>query len=290
MISGIKAYAADRARHPMFWAYCFSLIGHLALFAFILYTPGPKSDAGLFPSVIDVQIVDVKSSAPAAVKNEKVARTEAPVEEKADKKESAETAPSPEPAVQKAAEVSVAPAPHRTKTALKYKTMKSQKVLQNALEQLEKKVETAPPKPLADTIRRLREKVAKEGRPDAAEPEQAGEATATGPSSGIPGGGRQQGELIDMYRLEIAYAIQKHWAYSDQMAGGRSDLVASIVIKVMPDGRIADIFFVDRSGDPYLDDSAYKAIVKANPVKPHPSGLNLPYIEMGIRFTPKGVQ
>jgi len=93
-----------------------------------------------------------------------------------------------------------------------------------------------------------------------------------------------------MYRLEIAYAIQKNWAYADQLGGDKGTLVASIVMKVLPDGRIEDIFFTDRSGNPYLDESAYKAIVKSSPVRPHPNGLNQPYIEMGLRFTPKGVQ
>jgi colicin import membrane protein len=66
--------------------------------------------------------------------------------------------------------------------------------------------------------------------------------------------------------------------------------MASIAFKVMPDGEVTDIFFTDRSGNAYLDDSAYKAIVKTSPVKPHPKGLLQPYIEMGLRFTPEGVR
>ena len=42
--------------------------------------------------------------------------------------------------------------------------------------------------------------------------------------------------------------------------------------------------------NPYLDDSAYKAIVKSSPVKPHPPKLNRTYIEMGLRFTPEGLR
>jgi colicin import membrane protein len=58
----------------------------------------------------------------------------------------------------------------------------------------------------------------------------------------------------------------------------------------MPDGKIVDIFFTDHSGNAYLDDSAYKAIVKTSPVKPFPAALSRAYIEMGLRFTPEGVR
>jgi TonB family protein len=66
--------------------------------------------------------------------------------------------------------------------------------------------------------------------------------------------------------------------------------MALVVIKIMPDGKITDIFFTQRSGNAYLDDTAYKTIMKSNPTKPFPEGLRFPYIEMGLRFTPEGLQ
>lgn len=282
-------HAAGEQRHPLFWPYLFSFVGHLLLFAFILYTPTPDKDESLFPSIIDVQIVDVETSAPSIEKGQKPKKEQSSVIEKEAPVEAKEPVEKPTKSAAEA-EVSVAPPKPKNKTALKYKTMKSQKVLKSTLQRLEKRVQTVPPKPLEDTIKRLREKVEKEGRPETAEETGGGEAVSVGQKNGFKGGGKQEGELIDMYRLEIAYAIQKNWAYSEQLAGNKGDLVASIVMKVMPDGRIEDIFFTDRSGNPYLDESAHKAIVKTSPVKPHPSGLNRPYIEMGLRFTPKGVQ
>jgi colicin import membrane protein len=93
-----------------------------------------------------------------------------------------------------------------------------------------------------------------------------------------------------LYRLEVAFQIQKNWAFNEQLAGDDQSLVAAIVFKVMPDGEIRDIFFTDRSGNTYLDESAYKAIVKSNPVDAHPSGLAQPYVVMAIRFTPQGIR
>jgi TonB family protein len=96
--------------------------------------------------------------------------------------------------------------------------------------------------------------------------------------------------LIQIYKLEIAYQIQKNWAFSEQLAGMRNDLKALLVFKVMPDGEIRDVFFTDRSGNRYLDESAHKAIIKSNPILPHPKGVIRPYVTVGIRFTPEGAK
>lgn len=98
-------------------------------------------------------------------------------------------------------------------------------------------------------------------------------------------------DIIDHYRLEVAYTINKNWAQEDQQrTGHREKKMTSIAFKIMPDGRIQDIVFIDRSGNLALDYSAYKAIVASSPVKPHPDGLKQPYVEMGLRFTPGGIK
>jgi colicin import membrane protein len=295
MIARLQAFGSNGSRHPLFWPYCISLGVHLLIFGFIIFSPDwwgtPKS---YFPSVIDVQMVDLDQiRAPKGTTSEVTAapatEKEAPKETETPKEDEAPVSVSQEQP-EKKPEVSVAPVHKTTKSALKYKTFKSEKVLKNALQRVEKKVDSQPPRPLEDTIKRLRDKVAKEGKPDAAGAE-APETGKTGAGMGFGGrGGQKEIELIDLYRLEIAYAVQKNWAYAEQLSGGGTQMVASIVFKVMPDGKIVDIFFTDHSGNAYLDDSAYKAIVKTSPVKPFPAGLNRAYIEMGLRFTPEGVR
>lgn len=287
MIAPSMAYALKGRNHPLFWPFSISAAAHLLLLGLILFSPDWKSEPTFIPTVVDVQMVDLKDiPAPTAQKK-------APSKEKAPVVEEQATDQA-EVSVQKveskqAPEISVAPPRKKTKKALKYKTFKSKKVIQNALKRVEKKVDTQPPRPLEDTIKRLREKVAKEGKP-APGIEGAKPSDATG-KTGVYGRGTQKEiELIDLYRLEIAYAINKNWAFSEQLSGGGDKLTASIAFKVMPDGEIVDIFFTDRSGNQYLDDSAYKAIVKSSPVKPHPAKLSLPYVPMGLRFTPEGVQ
>lgn len=289
MMAQIQAYDPRTERHPFFWPYCISLGVHLLLLGFFIFSPGWWAPSSSYmPSVIDVQMVDLNQISASKGTAPDEAAVQAPVEEASKETEAPVSVSQEAPA--KKPEVSVAPVRKTTKSALKYKTFKSEKVLKNALQRVEKKVDSQPPRPLEDTIKRLRDKVAKEGKPGTTGAE-VPETGQTGASLGFGGtGGRKEIELIDLYRLEIAYAVQKNWAFADQLADGGKQMVASIVFKVMPDGKIMDIFFTDHSGNAYLDDSAYKAIVKTSPVKPFPDGLNRAYIEMGLRFTPEGVR
>jgi colicin import membrane protein len=185
------------------------------------------------------------------------------------------------------ADVSLAP---KKKISLKKKTFKTEKVKKRALEKIEKKVETTSTERIAAAIDNIKSRVAEE---DARTPPQtradAGAQTARVAGDGEDSGGRRA-ELIDIYRTEIAFQIEKNWAFSDQLAGGQTDLLASLVFKVMPDGEIRDVFFMERSGNKYLDDSAYRAVMKSNPVLPHPKGIAKPFVEIGINFTPKGLR
>jgi colicin import membrane protein len=265
-----------------------SFCGHLLLFALFIFSPSMGSDDPYMPGIIDVQIVDVPLPKGGAPKKTPETRAPAPVKEPAAPREIEPVAPK-QPTAAKP-EVSVAPKKPKAKTALKYKTLKSKEVLKSALKQLEQKVESQPDRQLEDTIKRLKDQVAEDDRREtpAATP-QVQEGTGNKP--GLFGkGSKQEAEAIDIYHLEVAYRINKNWAFSDQLAGAGTDLMAWVTFKVMPDGAIADISFTQRSGNVYLDESAYKAIMKSSPVQPHPPGLARPYIIMGIRFTPQGVQ
>jgi colicin import membrane protein len=289
MIADNYSYAANGRNRPNYWPFAVSIAVHLVLLVVLVWTPSLReSDQGYLPKVIDVQMVDL-SDVGGAKESKKVApdKKAPPVVE--EKKEETSEAPVLESESKVKPEVSVAKPRKSTKKALKYKTFKSEKVVQNALKRVEKKLDSQPPKPLEDTIKRIREDVAKKGRPPGSG-DTAVKSDAVGKSGEFGNGTRKEGELIDLYRLEIAYEINKNWAFAEQLSGGGKKLMASLAFKVMPDGTITDIFFTDRSGNEYLDDSAYRAIKKSSPVKPHPEKLSRPYVEMGLRFTPEGVR
>ena len=285
MIARSISYAANARSQSVIWPVAISAAAHLTALALIFFSPSWSSDPEFIPSVIDVQMVDLSDLGTVTAPKPLSPEESAPVVEK---KEAA-----PEPAPQqlepaKKPEISVAPPQKKaSKRALKYKTYKSKKVLENALKRVSKKVDTSP-KPLEDTIKKLREKVSKQGRPGPSS-DSAQKSGKVGKSGVYGRGSQKEIELIDLYRLEVAYAVNKNWAYADQLSGGGDRAMAKLAFKVMPDGSITDVFFTDRSGNQYLDDSAYRAIVKSSPVKPHPEKLSRPYVEMGLRFTPQGV-
>lgn len=177
----------------------------------------------------------------------------------------------------------------KIKKSLKKETFKSSKMIKRAITRLEKKVEEARPDQITQAIDRLRDKVQKTGEFDKQKHQALQGKGPAMPGAAEPGGKRVL-ELLDIYRIEVAFHIQKNWAFSEQLAGGRTDLVAELAFTVMPSGEIKDIWFDKRSGNRYLDESAKKAVLKSNPVRPHPPGVTKPSVIVGLRFTPKGVK
>lgn len=266
-----------------------SLGCHLvALFVFV-FAPGLSMKTPPPPSVINVSMVSLKTPP------KKQATQSAPKQEvrKTVKKQAVKKTPA------KKIPVAKKPAP-KPKTSLKKKTFKSAEVVKHAIKKLketkkekpvEKNEEAASPEQLKSALERLRKEVGKkEAAKSAASAKQAASTDANAKIGNYSEDGKRKAEMIDLYRLEIAFMIQKSWAFNEALAGEDASLVAAIVFDVMPDGEIRNIFFTDRSGNAYLDESAYKAIVKSSPVDPHPSGLNQPYVKMGIRFTPQGIR
>jgi len=161
---------------------------------------------------------------------------------------------------------------------MKKKTFKAEKAIQNALKDVEKRAETTPPDPMAKTLEDLRQKV-EEGPPGTGAPEGVGEGE----------GGNRALDQMDIYKVEIAYVIQQNWAFSEPMVGGRKDLEARLVIKILPEGQIGDLFFETKSGNAYFDDSVYKAVKKSDPLPALPKGYRKPFYMVGLRFTPAGL-
>lgn len=296
MTTPIRAQASDHrglgsdGHRARLSAVTLSLVCHLAFLAAVVFMPSLRSEKPPAHSVINVRMVALQApeatAAPAPVvttKTPKVTKPELvqpPVV----------PAPAPKPD-QTVAPTAPTPAP-KPKTSLKKKTFKSTEVVKQAMQDLETKVARAPepaaavpPDQLQSALERLRQAVGKSEATRSAADGENGQA-----SGGVSRDGRRSAELIDLYRLEVAFQIQKNWAFNQQLAGEEQSLVAAIVFKVMPDGEIRDIFFTDRSGNAALDESAYRAIVKSNPVDPHPKGLRQPNVMVAIRFTPQGIR
>ena len=177
-------------------------------------------------------------------------------------------------------------APIRTKRP---QTRKPDKTVAEVVEPEEVRTES-----IKDAISRVREKVAKEiarkgarqprvARPQPTKPAPSGRtgSVGRGPSGGVPGA------IGDIYRAQLTYQIEKNWAFPEHLADTRGDLVTVIVVNILPSGHIKDVWFKDRSGNSYLDDSAYRAVMKSNPLPPLPRGYNA--YTVALVFTPSGL-
>jgi colicin import membrane protein len=182
--------------------------------------------------------------------------------------------------------VSVEP---KTKKSLKKETFKSSKMVKRAIKRLEKKVEEARPDQITQAIDRLKDQVQKTGELD----KQKHQALlGIGPQ--MPGvdepGVKRALELLDIYRIEVAFHIQKNWAFPPLLADNNFDLEAMLGIKILRNGEIEDIWFDKKSGNHNLDESAHKAIMKSNPLPPLPDEYIGSSYKIGFRFGPKGLK
>jgi len=261
-----------------------SSICHVVFFGILIFAPDFKTERMPTLSVINVSMVTLpaQEKRPAPVRQLPLQTQKKLQASKILPKNASEVYQEPSKAV------SVEPK-KKIKKSLKKETFKSSKMVKRAITRLEKRVEEARPDQITQAIDRLKDKVQKTGELDKQKHKALQEKGTGMPGAAEPGGKRVL-ELLDIYRIEVAYHIQKNWAFSEQLAGGRTDLVAELAFTIMPSGEIKDIWFDKRSGNRYLDESAKKAVLKSNPVRPHPPGVTRPFVIVGLRFTPKGVK
>lgn len=139
---------------------------------------------------------------------------------------------------------------------------------------------------IKDAVDRIRQSVGKRSAQSGAGRSGSGGDGGNSTSRGRPGGG-PGGEIGSIYGQQLAYHIQQNWAFSPSLAGGRRDLLSILRITILSDGHIAEIDFEQRSGNNYLDESAYRAVMKSDPLPPPPGGAS--EYTVGVRFTPDGL-
>ncbi|MBF0376852.1 MAG: cell envelope integrity protein TolA [Desulfamplus sp.] len=143
---------------------------------------------------------------------------------------------------------------------------------------------------LASALSRMKSKVATQSSKRG-----SGAGTGSGVGSGIgsiaSSGGQGAGttsEAIGLYNLELMYKIRQNWSFNEKLAGAENKIEVRILIKILQNGEIRDIWFETRSGNAHLDDSALKAVKRSNPLPPLPSGYTS--YDIGLIFTPSGLK
>jgi colicin import membrane protein len=280
-----------------------SFLLHVVIIGALIFTPefgsGPRFRAG----VVNVSLVSLPSPGPDSGGPAAAVVKPKPVEKKPPQKPAVkipepkpEPKPKPKPVavVKKPPEaVSLAPKKKKIKKSLKKKTLDREKIINSAIERIEKKVEKTRTDSVAAAIDRLKRQVGEDesqvgkGSGDTSSKAAAGRA---GPVGGFGTGRARVQESILIYQAEIQYQIQKNWAFSQQLGGENTQLEAVLAIKILRSGEIEDIWFDKKSGNAYLDDSAHKALVKSNPLPALPKDYMRPDYKIGLRFGPKGLK
>ena len=293
--------SVDVGNRTLFFYIGISLLLHIVLMTVFVVMPALTPSRRYIPSAVNVTLVSLpalgngaaKAPAPEKPVVESTVPEKPPVKKESVVKPVPVKPPAPPPKPE--AEVSTAPTPKpekKQKESLKHKTFKPSKVIKDAVSKMEKEVEETRPSKLEETLSRLKQQVEKEDR--SRETDTGGDTGQAGTVIGSPSGsGLTSGQFrsrVQVYQAEIAYQVQKNWVFSELMSGGRTDLEAVLGFKIKPNGEISDIWFDQRSGNTYLDESAYRAIVKSNPLPPLPKGLFGGDYTVGIRFGPKGIK
>jgi len=112
------------------------------------------------------------------------------------------------------------------------------------------------------------------------------------PSGGSPWGSSTGGSSalesrLSDYYSEIWAKIKKEWTLPGDLPKGKTSLETVIVIVLERNGKVQKSSFEKRSGNAHYDQSAMRAIKKAEPLPPIPKEFSDETFEIGIRFHPE---
>jgi len=169
------------------------------------------------------------------------------------------------------------------------------KSLEKDLENLTKKPKTATPPRTKDDAPEEASSSAEKSSKNPGGTDQPAESSKTN-TSGMPqgsangsaqasAGGAQVGLARRLYYTEVWNAIRSKWALPDFLKD--KSLEAVLVVTVRRDGKILDVNFEKRSGNALFDESAERAVKKADPLPPFPAIYSPPKEQIGVRFRPE---
>ncbi len=148
---------------------------------------------------------------------------------------------------------------------------------------LEKEVEDPEQEKIKDLLDEIREKVAEEEMKDDYEEEEVAE-------SGYKAWKDMTAQNI--YNSILTTVIQKNWVFTDYLANldkNNKNLTVLVMIKILANGDLGDIWIETKSGNDFLDKSAVRAIKKSAPFPPLPREFQRSSYEIGLQFSPKGL-
>lgn len=263
------------------WGIVISAAAHFVLLTLLVGMPSwYKPERTYFSSAYRVSLVDLPGSRPGGGRKgpgagdaaRKVAVTEVP------QKPAAPPAPVPKEAVEKPAvetkKAGVTVTDKEDKksvtsaAAQKAKAATAEKEYSQALSRIRDKVGEQRRE---EQLARIREKLAGGGG-DAAGGTGPGEGPGGGGGGAGPGGGRIANLPLNyrLYYQAIEQKIKSNWnlALPRGILEDMRGMEVVIGITIASSGEITDVSFEGKTGNIYLDDSAYRAVKKSSPLPP----------------------
>lgn len=284
------------------WYALTSLACHIFVIAVVLFFPFSSVSMPDFSdeNVIEVDLASVPSQTQTPLPpdtDSEASHSEPPQpKEPADDAFEPETEPSPaEPqkaaiSVKKARKKQIDPSDYqvekpekpgsKVKSSMKKKTVRTAAVHKSTVENMKEKSGDSRPRSVKDRIDELK----------SADPGQDRKLTdrLAAKTKGSGRGSIKDMTQIEVYQAEVAVEFKNNWVFSEKLAGQTQGLETRLLIKIQPDGSITDIWYEKRSGNKYLDQSAYKTVMKSDPLPPLPEGYKRYHLMVG--FTPSGLK
>ena len=271
------------------WGIICSSVFHLFLIVLLVGVPSFSSPKRTyFSSAYMVKLVDVPKSKPGRMKVSKAGKSKAGkvTAGATSKKKSKKTTKKKKVDKKKSSTLSIKDKAKKSSAIKSPKRKPKGKELEGsfslALDKIRKKVGE---KRRNEEIERIRSNIA-EGESE----EGMGNGEPAVGSWGIPPGEGMIANLPLNYRLyyqAIEQKIKNNWNLAlprgiiEDMRG--MEVVISITVR--SDGEITDISFEEKTGNVYLDDSAYRSVRKSSPLPPFSEyNIREPFFETGIVF------
>lgn len=170
------------------------------------------------------------------------------------------------------------------KVKKKERDEESLKSLQEALEEIRKKI----------ALDDIQKRVAQKERPQQERPQQERpqkEREEERPATPLPAPpqispSKVSPELLAIYNSIVQAKILQEWTIPENLLKEMVDLETIIVVIIERDGRIQKPKLEKKSGNTIYDQSAMRAIKKAEPFPPIPKELGENTLEYEMRFTP----
>jgi colicin import membrane protein/protein TonB len=186
------------------------------------------------------------------------------------------------------------------------KAQDSSKALHQAMEDIRRQ---AALDQIRNRVARRQKEDLQSGNASSSGASEAGPLRSGGPGFGSPGtggpgggglgagpygpGGSSSGSpsLLDIklsdYYNEIWAKIKKGWTIPESLSVKKGDWETIIILMIERDGKLQKFWFEKRSGNNLYDQSAERAVKKAEPFPPLPKEWGENALEIGIRFHPE---